>query len=496
MPDRPNILMFLTDQQSLDAIGCYGASVCRTPNIDRLASQGMRFARHYTACPLCSPARASILTGREVHGHGVTTNVHELGCNVSEIPDSADLLSRKLGAAGYHCGYTGKWHLGNGQTQGRGGVALSPATATTRGFMGQDTPQNRGGWNFPDFKQYLCDLGLDQEVARYENGDYGAKQGGLPVVDHPLEGTCEYFLAQNTIHLIDRFRGQDGPFFIWHNTWGPHGPYICHRQFYELYRDVRIPEPANFRLDPGSEDLPLQLKRGPASLAWEHFEHHKRLYFALTTQIDAMLGRILDHLQTVGLADQTVILFSSDHGSHFGWHGGLGDKGFSHFEESQRTGCVLMDPRAAALGRFGADGLATGSTCQAFTSLLDLYPTLLELAGAAPNPAADGRSLLPLLRQEAGPWRDYAFVEFYGLGHAVSTMLTLRCGDLKYGWNATNRDELYDLRCDPGETRNRVGDPGYAADLHRLRERLYEHLVEHGHPCARMFRSVALRGDG
>jgi arylsulfatase A-like enzyme len=489
---KPNILLFLTDQHTLDAIGCYGETICKTPNINKLAEEGIRFVNNYTVCPLCSPARASIMTGLEVHKHGITTNVHEIGCNVSEIPDSPNLLSRKLQDAGYHCGYTGKWHLGDGQSESRGGVNLVPATSTARGFIGQDTPQNKGGWNFPDYPQYLRDIGLEEEAVNYENHRYGDQEGQSIVVDHPLEGTCEYFLAENTIQLISQFKREDKPFFIWHNPWGPHGPYISHRTFYDMYRDIDIPEPPHFRLKSSEAFLPSVIKRNRKRTEdWEYFAERKREYYALATQIDAMLGRVIEHLKKEALYDNTVIIFTSDHGSHLGYHGGLEDKGFSHYEEAQRTGLIIMDPRSEKGGE--EKRLKRGQTVTEMTSLLDLYPTILEFAKAEPNERADGHSLIPLMEGNKEGWRDHIFVEFYGLGHVLTTMLTIRYQNFKYGWNATNKDELYDLQRDPWEKVNLVDDPAYSEQLHVMREKMYQHMIEHHHHAAWIFNYTVLQ---
>ena len=124
MASRPNIILILTDQHRLSAVGCYGRTPCQTPNIDRLAREGARFETAYTVCPVCSPARATIMTGLYPHRHGICSNIYNLGNSVHELPDSPDLLSRRLQSAGYRCGYTGKWHLGNG-SHGQRALPLS-----------------------------------------------------------------------------------------------------------------------------------------------------------------------------------------------------------------------------------------------------------------------------------------------------------------------------------------------------------------------------------
>ncbi len=476
---RPNILLFMTDQHMLDALGCYGAKICKTPNIDALAEEGTLFKHNYTACPLCSPARACVLTGREVHAHGVTTNVHEIGCNASEIPDSPDLLPRRLAEVGYRCGFTGKWHIGDGENK-VWGVPVSPATPLTRGFVGQNTPQNKGGWHFDDFKEYLRNLGLEDQIPMYER-NFRTEDGTQLVVEHPLEGTCEYFLAENTINLIDRFSESGEPFFIWHNTWGPHGAYLCHRSFYDMYKDAEISVPENFKICSKDADLPAKTKRLHEDKPWSYFVEDYKLYYALTTQIDAMFGRIVRHLKEKGLYTNTVIIFTSDHGSHFGMHGGLIDKGFSHYEEAQRTGCVIYDPT-----------YKTSQVVEQYTGLIDIYPTILDYAGVAIPSNADGLSLRKLISGQT-LWRDHDFVEFYGLGNIITTMLTVICGGYKYGWNPSNHDELYDLNKDPLEKRNLADEEGKEDILKMLREKMYSHLAEHGNPLQYIYKINVLQ---
>ena len=162
--DSPDILLILTDQHRLSAVGAYGPTPCQTPHIDRLAAEGVRFQTAYTTCPVCSPARGSVLTGLYPHSHGICSNAHNLGSSVHEVPDSPDLLSRRLQDRGYACGYTGKWHLGNGQSEAFS-ARTDPALPSTRGFQGQDFPgHGGGGFNYPDYRAYLETGGFTHEV--------------------------------------------------------------------------------------------------------------------------------------------------------------------------------------------------------------------------------------------------------------------------------------------------------------------------------------------
>ncbi len=155
---KPNIILILTDQHRLSAIGAYSEMVCKTPNLDKLAAEGILFKNAYTASPLCSPARASLITGQHIHAHRMGSNAGNYGSNISELPDSPDLLSRRLAQAGYACGYTGKWHLGRDEKH-----SVLPSQ---RGFVGQDIPgHGDGGHHHHEFKKYIKDNGIEHNIA-------------------------------------------------------------------------------------------------------------------------------------------------------------------------------------------------------------------------------------------------------------------------------------------------------------------------------------------
>ena len=476
--DRPNILLLFTDQHRLSALGCYGETPCRTPHLDGLARDGVRFETCYTSCPVCSPARATIMTGQHIHAHGVCSNVHNLGNTVHEIPDGPHLLSRRLQAAGYRCGYTGKWHLGAGGR--RHNRQYEAALPTNRGFEGQDFPgHGGGGFRYPEYRDYLTAHGWDHRVLP---PDRPTALNHCGILDEPLEATVPYFLASNTIELIDRFDDGQAPFFIWHNNWGPHGPYFATEPYYAHYRDTDIPPWPNADWPAASINRPHRFKLHPQSesLPWEAWAETIRYYYAFTSMIDDQIGRVLEHLDRRGLAQNTVVVFTSDHGETLGSHGGLIDKGWHHFEEIQRIGMIVEDPRG-----FGPRGRRQGSVAKEWASLLDVYPTVLELAGAEPpGPHVHGQPLLPLLRGEDVSWRDTAVVEFNGVNSISATLLTCRWGELKYGWNAGNEEELYDLAADPYEMSDVSGDPRYASRLDAMRERLHGFCRETRHPAA------------
>ncbi len=479
--DRPNILFLFTDQHRLSAVGAYGSTPCRTPNIDRLAEEGVLFENAYTVYPVCSPARGTIMTGHYPHTHGITSNIHEVGCSVHELEDRPTLLPRKLQAAGYSTGYTGKWHLGTTQETTFGGTNR-PSLPSSLGFEGEDFPGHGGdGAGYPQYRAWLAAQGLAHRILPWEESTQNYRNS-CGVIDIPSEATVPGYLASNCIERIDAFRQRGAPWFYALNFWGPHGPYHASREFVEMYRNEPIPPWPNYewpaRDTPGPHHMKIFWDH--EEMSWDDYATAVRYYYARTSLIDAQIGRVLDHLAATGELERTWIVFTADHGETLGSHGGLADKGWHHFEEIQRIPFIVRPP----------DGVAAGTRRREFVSLADVYPTVLDWAGAdAADARPHGRSVQPLVRGEtpATPWREDVVVEFLGLGNIPACMKTLRHGNWKYGANLSGgRDELYDLAGDPDEQHNRVDDPACAAVLADLRERLLTWMRETDDPALRM----------
>lgn len=465
---KKNILLFVTDEHRLSGIGAYGKTPCKTPNIDRLAEQGVLFENTYTTCPLCSPARASLLTGLHIHSHGLTANEGEMGCGNARIPDSPNLLGRKLEANGYNCGYNGKWHISG---------VINP---TDCGFVGYNYPgHGSGGHYYGDYKKYVQALGYEWKIKPHKTD--GEKITGFGITDFPEEATVSHYLANNTIEMIDELSEKEKPFFIWHNDWGPHGEHWVPQEYYDMYKDVEIPKWGNFDWKSENPYFPVTLMKAVPNneqFTWDDYAEVIRHYYAFCTLIDDQVGRIVNHLEEKGLLEDTVIIFTSDHGETLGSHGGLTDKGWSHFEEIQRIPLIVSDP----------DGNKEKVVSE-FASLIDVYATICDYADANYS-NSQGHSLLQFIEKEPQKvtrWRDCVFVEFFGLGGCATNMVTCRKENLKYGWTCSNKDELYDLSKDPDELHNLIEDPAYAEDIEYLRKCMYTFMVESEYPATYTF---------
>ncbi|QYY36883.1 sulfatase-like hydrolase/transferase [Ruficoccus sp. ZRK36] len=463
-----NIVLIVTDEQNLAECAAYGATPCKTPHLDQLAAESVLFENAYTSCPLCSPARGTVVTGLYPHAHGVTCNTEDTGCCVQELNDSPDLLPRVLSGGGYSCGFTGKWHLGttkgNLYNNGR-----NPALPTDFGYEGYDYPGHGGiGIGYDQFKEHLKQHGLQYEVDRQTDMQpliYGASN--IPeALDVPA------FITDQAIEMVDTFSRRDQPFFLHVNHWGPHHPFFVPEEALESYEDTEIPPWPNYEWDPYLHSGPHQLRVLPdqRNKSWDDWARLLRYKYAFTSSIDRQVGRLMRHLREQELLDNTVVIFTSDHGDHSGSHGGLIDKGFTHFEEALHIPLMIRMP----------DG--QGKRCQDLVSLADIYATVIDAAGMS-SPASHGQSLV----NPALPPREHVVTEFHGLNSMTLSMRTIRAADLKYGWNCVGEDELYDLSADPHEMRNLIGDPAYAARLREMRQRLYDWMEETRDPVREQY---------
>ncbi|MCF7944231.1 MAG: sulfatase-like hydrolase/transferase [Spirochaetia bacterium] len=458
MAKKKNILFIMTDQHRLSAVGAYGETPCRTPHIDSIAEEGVLFRNAYTVCPVCSPARGSIMTGVYPHTHGISANLDEIGCSCHELMDSPSLLPRKLQESGYGTGYTGKWHLCN-KDQSPFSPRIISGLPKNVGFeKGENFPgHGEAGEQYPEYLQWLLDKGYENKVLPWSESTKPIRNG-FNILDIPTEYTVPGFLADSAIQMMSTFREEGRPFFISLDFWGPHNPYHVTQEFIDLYKDVTIPPWPNYewpsREIPGPHHVKIHWEK--EKYTWEDWETAVKYYYARTSMIDSQIGRLLDYMRSKGFLENTDIIFTADHGETLGSHGSLLDKGWNHFEEIQRIPFII---------RF-ADGRHRGSERDEFISNVDIYPTVCDLAGADYDDSLiHGSSIIPLLENKDTSktyWRDTVVTEFLGLGGLGTSMKTIRKGNIKYGCNISGfEDELYDLLEDPYEIDNKIHNPAY-----------------------------------
>ncbi|WP_268921437.1 sulfatase-like hydrolase/transferase [Paramicrobacterium fandaimingii] len=466
MSQARNILFLMTDQHRADTLGAYGNQLAETPALDELARTGTRFDRWYTPSAICTPARASLLTGQAPFRHKLLAN-HERNVGyIEDLPEDQYAFSADLRAAGYNCGLIGKWHAG------------TERTAADFGFDGPDL----AGWHNPvEHEDYLAYL-HDNDLPAYEISDQirGTLPNGGPGnllaarLHQPVEATFEHYLASRTIEMLERYaadyRNDGQPFYLALNFFGPHLPYVVPDEYFDMFDPEVIEMPKsvaetfsgkpqvqqNYSDHWAFDTMPLETSRKLIAIYWG--------YVAL---IDSQIARVMEAMTRLGLVDDTAVFFSCDHGEFTGSHR-LHDKGPAMYEDIYRTPGIVRIPGAPA-----------GQVRNEFVSLLDCTATFLELAGLDPAPAVDSRSLVLLVEGETPEWQEDIVCEFHG-HHFPYPQRMLRNDRYKLIVNPDSVNELYDLERDPDELLNVYALPDMAETRNEMMERLYALLVERG----------------
>jgi arylsulfatase A-like enzyme len=463
---RRSILFLMTDQHRVDTLGAYGNPHAATPNLDALAASGTRFDRWYTPTAICTPARASLLTGQAPFRHKVLAN-HERNVGyIEDLPEHTFTFSQELRESGYNVGMLGKWHAG------------TERLAADYGFDG--IPM--AGWHNPveneDYLRYLEEHGYppyaitDRIRGSLPNGGPGNLLAAR--LQQPEEATFEHYLATRTIELMRRYAEdrstKQQPFFLALHYFGPHLPYIVPDEYFDMIDPALVELPASvtesFR---GKPEVQRNYSRHWAfdSMPLETTRKLIAVYWGYVSLIDKQIGRVLDAMDELGLSDSTAVFFTCDHGEFTGAHR-LHDKGPAMYEDIYRTPGIVRVP-----------GAPEGQVRDEFVSLLDCTATILELADRDPGLAVDSRSLLPLVEGAQPEWADHIVCEFHG-HHFPYPQRMIRTDRYKLVVNPESVNELYDLVQDPDELNNVYELPENRELRAALLGRLYRELRERG----------------
>lgn len=476
-----DILFLMTDQHTVSTLGCHGNPVVETPNIDRLAATGTRFSDCFTPTAICTPARASLLTGAAPFRHKLLANYERNVGYMEDLADNQFTFAEALSGAGWNLGLLGKWH---------GGVRRD---AASYGFEG---PQFSGWHNPVDHPDYLSYL-AEHDLPPYRISDLvrgttpnGGKGNLLAARLHqPLEATFEHYLVSRTIEMLERFASDDAtrarpPFFLATHFFGPHLPYLLPDEWYDRYDPDEVELPASVA-ETFENKPPVQANY---SALWTYdtlSEATSRkliaTYWGYVSMIDLEIGRILDAVERLGLSDTTAVMFTADHGEFTGAHR-LHDKGPAMYDDIYRIPGIISVPGQPAQVR------------EELVSLTDFTATILDLAGLPTEQATDSRSLLPLVRGEQLEWSPNLLAEYHG-HHFPYPQRMLRTRTHKLVVNPESVNELYDLMADPHELVNRIGDPAMAAVEHGLMRELYRQLRERGDNFAHWMTPMYEVGD-
>jgi N-acetylglucosamine-6-sulfatase len=434
--DRPNILLVVVDDLRFDDFGAAGHPFAKTPNIDRIANEGAQFKNMFAETPLCSPSRASIVTGLETRHHGILDNT-------DRSPRSHELrtFAMNLHDAGYRTGFIGKWHMGNDPTP-------RPGFDSWTAMKGQGEaidPELYEHGRLARVKGYVTDL-FDERALAFI-GEKSEKPFLLMLSEKALHPNITQN-ADGTVVSIGE------------------GGFIPAERHKTLYAGLPIPRRANYGVPPLDKPALARSIPGLPPLGKETVTPDETIRdrLRMLAAVDESLGHIMEALQKQGVLDKTVIMVMGDNGYFYGEHG-LSEERRLAFEESIRLPLLVRYPPK----------VRAGSTPTAMALNLDVAPTLLDLAGAKPLSGIDGRSLVPLLTAKAAPrdWRHSFLIEYTT---DIVFPRTLKMGydavrDERYKYvryrDLKDMDELYDLERDPFELKNLMSSPT-AADL-RLR---------------------------
>ena len=460
--ERPNILLVLTDDHRWDVMGCAGHPFVETPNMDRLAKEGVYFENAFVTTSLCSPSRASILTGQYAHRHGVVDNYHPVREDLVFFPEL-------LQTAGYDTAFIGKWHMGGDSDEpqrgfdywlsfkGQGVYFSDPADARVKGRY---VPQvSRDGFNI--------------------NGKKVPQTGYI--TDELTDYAVQWLRGRESGQAAEGKRDEeDDPFFLYVSHKAVHADFLPANRHAFRYEDKPFDRPLTWAEDESQfSGLPVWVRNQRNSRHGVEFAYYSELdlatyyrrYCESLLAVDESLGRLMEQLQESGELDSTLILYLGDNGFLFGEHG-LIDKRCA-YEESMRIPMLARWP----------EGLEKPARVDGMVANIDVGPTLLDAAGVAPVETMDGQSFLPLMRGDAasGTWRDQLLYEYYWERNYPQTPTThaLRAADgfkyIRY-YGVWDTDELYDLNTDPHERQNLIADPQHAQRVTRMNEQLFKKL--------------------
>lgn len=468
MTSTPNILWICTDQQRFDTLGCYGNEHVQTPNIDRLAARGVRFERAFSQSPVCTPSRASFLTGR----YPRTTRCRQNG---QDIPADELFVSRLLKDEGYVCGLSGKLHTSTCNPS----VTFGTEPRIDDGYDEFHWSHHpRFDWPTNEYHHWLREQGASYDVESYKGSKH--VQAGMPEATHQATWCAEK--AINFIHAAAQY---PHPWLFSVNIFAPHHPFDPPVDYLERYLEKfdQIPLP---NYVPGELDNKPMFQQNDhlrayntsglypyAEMSDEDHRLVRAAYWAMIDLIDTQVGRMVQALEDTGQLENTIVIFMSDHGEMLGDHG-IYLKGPFFYEPAVHVPLIVSMPGT----------LPEGVTCPAMVELVDLAPTLLEAASAPPYEGMQGRSLWPLLTGAADMdhFRDDVYCEYYNAmpWHQDPTAQATMVRDARYKLVAAHgikTGELYDLEADPNETNNLWNDPNSLAVKVEMLEKLADRMA-------------------
>jgi len=434
----------MTDEHDRGVMGCYGDPLVQTPNIDALAQEGVLFENAYTTCPLCVPARLSFISGKYSSRSGAW-------CNQSMLPsDDYPCLPEILAPAGYHSYLIGKMHFDKSRRYGFQTIGdfrtnnYSKSGKTRRSQHGDRSPR-KNSW-------------------KSRTSDFAVSDNSR-TLDHDREVT------ETSIKFLAEQKPEDGPFFLTVGYLSPHFPLTIPQEYYDRYKGKVPPPiiPEGFTLPENYE----QIKRtfGFVNVEPELIQYGRDLYWGLVDWLDDEFGKLMDALKSSAFADNTIVIFTADHGENKGDHTQWWKNNM--YEHAAGIPLIVSYPQR------WAGGQRRKGAC----SLVDLTQTIAEMAGASTPNDWDGDSLVPWLDDPQYDWKDFALSEYFA-HFTVSGFVMARHGRYKYVYHSRVDEEigpyreLYDLEHDPGEFVNLADTPEHKETVDKLHRMMLKELGE------------------
>ena len=454
---RPNILIFMPDQQRADTIGCFGNSAIQTPHIDALAARGTRFSNAWVNHPVCSPSRVNMMTGWYPHTRGHRSLTHLVQ------PHEPNLL-KYLKQGGYQVAWAGA----------RGDVFAPGVTEASTHFCGWTTKPDRRAMG-PQFAE---------QSALYNSFYHGRRPG---------PGTWMDFDEASTCTAIDWLNSKpEGPWCLWLPLIFPHLPFEVEDPWYSMYQSEDLPE-RGVHYGEGKPlfHAALRDKYGTERLSEDEWTEIRRVYYGMVSRVDSQFGRVMQALESIGGTDNTLVIYLTDHGEY------LGDFGLIEKWPSGMDRCLLQNPLIMA-----GPGVKEGVTASTFTEMVDILPTLLDQAEIEVGHTHFGRSLTPALLNPRATVREQAFSEGgfsldelglleissgeyankANLQHEhpelVGKTIALRDEQYTFVYRLYENNELYDRAIDPDETINRIDSRELQSVALDMQARVQDWLVQ------------------
>ena len=485
-PGSPNILFIMTDQQRYDCVGANGNAIIQTPHLDRLAAESANFSHCFVQSPVCTPSRACFFTGRYAHAH-------KNRVNYTRLPATETLFPKRLQEAGYRTGIVGKSHLyyeypptpDEARRTGFDDVALHDGAGSTDPWSDYVTWRNA---NDPQkgvpYRKTVEDV--PERKAQLGPGDNPFRT----VIDKQYTDTA--WTGMRTREQLKQYAQAGEPFFLFSSYWKPHSPFEVPAPYDSRYSGVEIPLPRRETrehieaMPPHLEHMILRDEyrgRPPVfEMDRDRLQWIYRSYYGSITHIDDEVGATLKALEELGLAENTIVIFASDHGDELLEHGHMGKNVL--FEGSVRVPFMLRYPGHIKPGAYGELVMA-----------IDLLPTLFDFCGLETPYHTHGMSLAPLVTESDTRYaaRDCVFSEnvmpevfakvynfekgkgVMGVRHPDAKMLRTR--RWKYNYYPPGYEELFDLEADPGEFVNLAGDPAHKATRDDMNQRMLDWLI-------------------